>query len=87
MGYPMKIYWTGESKNIIGPRVRQLRQSQGLTQKNLAEKLQLLGYDLTDLTVLRIENGTRFVADYEVKALAQVLGVSCGELLGETARD
>ena len=83
----MKTTFCGSYKNIIGPRVRQLRQSQGLTQKNLAEKLQLLGYDLTDLTVLRIENGTRFVADYEVKALAQVLGVSCGELLGETARD
>lgn len=83
----MKIYWTGDSKNIIGPRVRLLRQSQGLTQKGLAEKLQLEGYDLTDLTILRIENGTRFVADYEVMALARVLGVSCGELLGETAGD
>ena len=83
----MKIYWTGDSKNIIGPQVRLLRQSQGLTQKALAEKLQLEGYDLTDLTILRIENGTRFVADYEVKALARVLGVSCGELMGETAGD
>ena len=79
----MKIYWTGTSKNIIGPRVRLLRQSRGLTQKALAEKLQLEGYDMTDLTVLRIENGTRFVADYEVKALSRVLGVTCGELLGE----
>lgn len=83
----MKIYWTGTSKNIIGPRVRLLRQSQGLTQKGLAEKLQLEGYDLTDLTILRIENGTRFVADYEVKALARVLGVSCGDLMGETDGD
>ena len=81
----MKIYWTGTSKNIIGPRVRLLRQSRGLTQKALAEKLQLEGYDMTDLTVLQIENGTRFVADYEVKALSRVLGVSCGELLGETS--
>lgn len=81
----MKIYWTGTSKNIIGPRVRLLRQNRGLTQKALAEKLQLEGYDMTDLTVLRIENGTRFVADYEVKALSRVLGVSCGELLGETS--
>lgn len=81
----MKTTCSGPSRNIIGPRVRQLRQSQGLTQKNLAEKLQLAGFDLTDLTILRIENGTRFVADYEVKALAQVLGVSCGYLLGETA--
>ena len=81
----MKTTCFGPSRNIIGPRVRQLRQSQGLTQKNLAEKLQLAGFDLTDLTILRIENGTRFVADYEVKALAQVLGVSCSYLLGETA--
>lgn len=81
----MKIYWTGTSKNIIGPRVRLLRQNRGLTQKALAEKLQLEGYDMTDLTVLRIENGTRFVADYEVKALSRVLGVTCGELLGETS--
>lgn len=83
----MKTTFRGSFKNIIGPRVRQLRQSQGLTQKNLAERLQLAGFDLTDLTILRIENGTRFVADYEVKALARVLGVSCGYLLGETARE
>lgn len=83
----MKTTFCGSFKNIIGPRVRQLRQSQGLTQKNLAERLQLAGFDLTDLTILRIENGTRFVADYEVKALARVLGVSCGYLLGETARE
>lgn len=78
----MKIYWSGESKNIIGTKVRALRKQQGLTQKALAEKVQLAGYDFTDLTILRIENGTRFVADYEVKVLAYVLNVSFEELLG-----
>ena len=77
----MKIYWSGESKNIIGKRVRTLRTERGLTQKALAQKLQLSGFDFTDLTILRIENGTRFVPDYEVKALSEVLGVSCSELL------
>ena len=28
----MKIYWNGTSKNIIGPKIRQLRTSQGLSQ-------------------------------------------------------
>lgn len=78
----MKIYWTGESKNIIGPRVRSLRTAAGLSQRALAERMQLAGFDCTDLTVLRIESGQRFVPDYEVKALAQVLDVSYEELLG-----
>lgn len=80
----MKIYWCGESKNLIGGEVKRLRQQAGLTQRALAARLQLAGLDVTDLTVLRIENGTRFVPDYEVKALAAALGVTCGELLGET---
>ena len=77
----MKIYWSGDSKNIIGGKVRALRKAQGMTQKTLATKIQLAGYDFNDLTILRIENGTRFVADYELKVLAQVLNVTYEELL------
>jgi transcriptional regulator with XRE-family HTH domain len=79
----MKIYWSGDSKNIVGARVRALRVQNKLTQKALASKLQLTGHDFTDLTILRIENGTRFVPDYEVKALARVLGVSYSDLLDD----
>lgn len=79
----MKIYWSGESKNLIGVKVRALRTERGLTQKALAERLQLEGFEFTDLTILRIENGSRFVPDYEVKALAKILGVSYETLLGE----
>ena len=79
----MKIYWSGDRKNIIGEKVRVLRKQQGMTQRALAEKLQLAGYDMTDLTVLRIESGDRFVPDYEVKALANALGVSYQDLLDE----
>ncbi len=78
----MKIYWNGESKNIIGEKVKELRLKSKLTQKQLATKLQLEGYEFTDLTILRIENGIRFVPDYEVKALANFFKVSYEELLG-----
>ena len=77
----MKIYWDGKSKNIIGPRVRKIRLSYDLTQLQLAEKLQLAGYEMDRITIVRIENGTRFVPDYEVKAIAQVLRVSPNDLL------
>lgn len=77
----MKIYWDGKSKNIIGGKVKKLRTAQGLTQKGLAEMLQLEGYEFSDLTILRIENGTRFVPDYEVKALSHVFHVNYEYLL------
>lgn len=79
----MKIYWSGTSKNIIGPRVRALRAQRGWTQKAVAEQMQLQGFDVTDLTILRIENGTRFVPDYEVRALAHIFGVTYADLLDE----
>ena len=79
----MEIYWDGKSKNIIGPRVRMYREQAKLSQRALAEKLQLMGYDFSDLTILRIESGKRFVPDYEVKALALVFKVSYQDLLDD----
>lgn len=80
----MKIYWNQESnsKNLIGQRVKALRIEKHMSQKALAEQLQLAGYEFSDLTVLRIEQGTRFVPDYEVVALAEFFHVSCEYLLG-----
>lgn len=77
----MKIYWNGKSKNIIGNNIKKLRKEKRITQKALAEKLQLEGFEFTDLTILRIEQGTRFVPDYEVVALADFFGVSTDDLL------
>ena len=59
-----------------------MRTERQLSQKALAEQLQLAGYEFSDLTVLRIEQGTRFVPDYEVVALAEFFHVSCEYLLG-----
>ncbi|MCF2683213.1 helix-turn-helix domain-containing protein [Faecalicatena contorta] len=82
----MIIYWDKETntKNRIGKRVKELRTERQLSQKALAEQLQLAGYEFNDLTVLRIEQGTRFVPDYEVVALAAYFRVSCEYLLGLT---
>lgn len=77
----MKIYWNGTSKNIIGAKIRKLRLNLNLTQKELAEKLQLEGHEFSDLTILRIEQGNRFVPDYEVVILANFFGISTDELL------
>lgn len=80
----MKIYWNGESKNIIGNKVRQLRLKQGISQRILAARLTLLGIEFSDLTVLRIERGERFVPDYELSAIADYFNVTTDYLLGRS---
>ena len=54
----MIIYWDKKtnSKNRIGQRVKELRKAHNLTQKTLAAKLQLAGYDINDLAILRISS-------------------------------
>ena len=76
----LRIYWPEGRKNVIGGNIRKLRASAGITQKQLAAKLQQLGYEFDRLTILRIEAGNRFVADYEVQALARGLDVTIQDL-------
>jgi len=52
-----------------------------LSQRGLAELLQLDGLDIDKNAIQRIESGQRFVTDIELKAIAHVLSVSVEELL------
>lgn len=72
-------------KNIIAKRVAQARQARNppLTQDGLSGKLARVGIQLDRAAIAKIENNHRRVLDYEVKALAAVLGVEAGWLLGE----
>ena len=79
----MKIYKYGNDnkKNIIGKNLKELRTHKNMSQKELATQFQLLGLQWSDLTVLRTEQGTRFVADYEVAVIASYFNVSTDSLL------
>ncbi|MBE6696890.1 MAG: helix-turn-helix domain-containing protein [Ruminococcaceae bacterium] len=78
----MKIYDYNGSKNICGVRVKEARKRCGLSQEQLAAKLQIEGVIIERDSVSRIEIGTRFVADYEIAALCKILRVSSAYLLG-----
>lgn len=80
----MKIYRPNGKCNLCGSEVRRLRRQAGLSQEELAAKIQLFGLDLTQKAVSRIETGDRVVADYELIYLARALGVDWAELLKET---
>ena len=78
----MKIYDYNGKKNICGDRVREARVRQRITQSDLAARLQVKGVIIERDSISRIEIGTRFVADYELKLLSQILNVSVAWLLG-----
>lgn len=77
----MKIYDYNGKKNCCGDRVREARQKLRLSQSDLAARLQITGVIIERDSISRIEIGTRFVADYEVAALARALKVSVEWLL------
>ena len=77
----MKIYDYGGKKNICGKRMKKARRKRHLTQVQLAAQLQLSGVTIERDCISRIEIGTRFVADYELRALSQILQVSVDYLL------
>lgn len=78
----MKIYDYNGKKNICGDRVHEARCRLRLTQSDLAARLQLNGIIMERDSVSRIEIGTRFVADYELRELSKILGVTVSWLLG-----
>lgn len=69
------------AKNLISARLIELRQQQKLSQRDLAHKLQLAGYDMDKNVITRIETNKRYVTDIELKALSEVLGVSYAFLI------
>lgn len=71
----MKIYDYNGRKNLSGNRIREARQKLRISQSDLAARLQIKGIIIERDSISRIESGTRFVADYELKIIAEILGV------------
>ena len=79
----MKIYKPSGRCNASGEQVRSCREAAGLSQEQLAAKLQLAGLNLGQKAISRIETGDRIVADFELEYLADALGVTIYHLLGK----
>lgn len=68
-------------KNLISKRLAKLRQDHHMSQRDLANKLQLAGYDIDKNVITRIETNKRYVSDLEIKAFAEIFQVSYVYLL------
>lgn len=68
-------------KNLISQRLIELRRQHQLSQRALAQKLQLAGYDMDKNIITRIETNKRYVTDFELKALSEIFQVTYGYLI------
>ena len=67
--------------NICGTQIARLRKEMNLSQRQLADALQLAGLDVDKNAIQRIEAGKRFVTDIELVYLSQVLNTDFETLL------
>ncbi len=67
--------------NLCGKKVALFRKELGISQRMLADRLQLEGLDIDKNAIQRIESGKRFVTDIELLYLSKVLNKQLDELI------
>ena len=67
--------------NVCGIKIAKYRKTMDVSQRELADRLQLAGLDLDKNAVQRMESGQRFITDIEIIALCRVLQVDFDDLL------
>ena len=67
-------------EKMIGKNIRALRERAGLTQENMAAKLQLRGCDITRSAVAKIEVGQRHLYPDEIMHIKEILNVTYDEI-------
>lgn len=69
-----------EYEKLFDGNIRRAREARGMTQEQVAAKLQLGGCDITRSALAKIEVGQRHVYPDEIRLLKEILSVSYNEL-------
>ena len=71
--------------NVCGKNIAELRKDLNISQRILADRLQLSGLDVDKNAIQRIECGKRFVTDIELLAFAKIFNITVNELLNKVS--
>ena len=67
--------------NISGLKMKELLKALKISQRELSDRLQVVGLDIDKNAVQRIESGQRFVTDIEILAIAKCFNVTIHNFL------
>ena len=78
-----KIKAADGTNNLCGKRLAEIRKQKKISQRKLATKMQLLGFDVDHYFIRRVENGERFVTDIDLVIFSRALEVPISSILSE----
>ena len=69
--------------NVIGHKIKLLRENSNLSLEQLAKQLQLCGLDISKSSIQNIESGKRVIKEYEFYIICKFFNISMEEMLSE----
>lgn len=66
--------------NIIGKKLKEIRENQNISQEQLSNKLSLLGITLYQSDIFKIKHNERTVRDFELWGICTVLNIKSEDL-------
>ena len=80
----MEVKKLNDRSTVIGKNIKKYRELKHLSQRELSDKIALLGVDIYHSDISQIENEKLLLKDFEIIAFSKVLGVSYDQLFENT---
>lgn len=71
---------TNNIYNICGKNIKKIRKEQKVTQDELCARMQVMGYQISRSDISKVENGKKFITDFELVGFSKALKVSILDL-------
>lgn len=75
-----KINKYNDNFNITGKNIKKMRKNQKITQEDLCARMQVMGYNISRSDISKLENGKKFISDFEVLGFSKALKISILDL-------
>lgn len=69
------------NKNVVGMQLKLMRTKKKITQKELAARMQVMGFLMDQRAISQIENNGRVVTDFELAGFCEALRCTERDLL------
>ena len=73
-------------KNLLGIKMREVRKTRGISQRQVADDLAELGLVVDKNAIQRMDSGQRFITDIELITIAKYLEIPINELFASLTK-
>ncbi|MBP1580626.1 MAG: helix-turn-helix transcriptional regulator [Oscillospiraceae bacterium] len=73
-------------KNLLGIKMREVRKTRGISQRQVADDLAELGLVVDKNAIQRMESGQRFITDIELITIAKYLEIPINDLFASLTK-